>query len=116
MRQHGALAVDVDRAALEHERRAVAVGAFDLEHLAGDALVAVPGEVQAAVEPAPGVEVPVHAAPARRPPSTRNVGPVSRIQASSVEISTTRIDGGEQRAAVLELGVGDGHRHRLGQR
>ena len=29
-----ALAVDVDRAALEHERRAVAVGALDLEHLA----------------------------------------------------------------------------------
>ncbi len=33
-RHHRALTVDVDRAALEHQRRAVAVGAFDLEHLA----------------------------------------------------------------------------------
>ena len=39
---------------------------------------------------------------------------MSRIQASSVEISTTRIDGGEQRAAVLELGIGHGHGDGLG--
>ena len=51
--QHRALAVDVDRAALEHERGAVAAVAFDLEHLRGDPVVAVPGRVEPAVERRP---------------------------------------------------------------
>ena len=63
VRQHRTLAVDVDRAALEHERRPVAVVAFDLQHLGGDPFVAVPGEVEAALGPAPGVEAPVDPAP-----------------------------------------------------
>src|SRR5208283_2679950 len=62
-RQHGSLSVDVDRAALEHYRSAVARGAFDLEDLSRYAFVAVPREVQALLETAPGVEAPIHAAP-----------------------------------------------------
>jgi len=81
---------DVDRAALEHERRTVARGAFDLEHLGGGAIVAVPREVQPAIEASPRVEVPVDAAQAaavveheRRPDVAhpRVVGPTARRRA-----------------------------------
>ena len=58
-----AFAVDVDRAAFQHEAfGAVTVAVFDFEDLAGHLVVAVPRPVQAAVEAAPGVEGPVHAA------------------------------------------------------
>ena len=57
-RQHGPLAVDVHRPALQHQRRAVALGAFDLEHPRGGLFVALP----AGIEAAPGVEAPVNAA------------------------------------------------------
>jgi hypothetical protein len=52
----------------------------------------------------------------RRPPwpSTTNVGPTSRIQASLLDISTTRTDGGQHRPGVGELVRVDRHRHRLG--
>ena len=64
-RQHRALAVDVDGAALEHKAlRAVAVHVRDLADLARDLVVLVPGEVQPVDEPAPGVELPVHCAKA----------------------------------------------------
>ena len=62
-RQHRALAVDVDRTALEHEALcAVAVHICDLADLARDLIVLVPGEIQPVDEPAPGVELPVHRA------------------------------------------------------
>ena len=62
-RQHRTLAVDVDRAALEHEALcAVAVHVRDLADLARDLVVLVPGEIQPVDEPAPGVELPVHRA------------------------------------------------------
>lgn len=58
-----AFAVDVDRAALEDEVVGAVAGApFDLEDLACHLVVALPGEVQAAFEAAPGVEAPVDAA------------------------------------------------------
>ncbi len=111
--QHRALAVDVDRAALEHDRRPVAVGCFDLEHLAGDPVVAVPGEVEPAVEPAPGVEAPVDPAPA-----ALAVDEEGRAGVADPGVVGRQLDhpdrGGEERAAVVELGVGDRHRHRLG--
>ena len=90
--QHRALAVDVDRAALEHDRRRVARAALHLEHLARDALVALPGGVQAPGAPAPRVEPPVDAAHRPVAPVTK-LGPTSRIHESSLETSTTRIDG-----------------------
>ena len=43
-RDQRAFAVDVDRAAFEHERRAIAVAAFDLQHLARNEIVLVPRE------------------------------------------------------------------------
>ena len=62
-RQHRALAVDVNGAALEHEALcAVAVHIRDLADLARDLIVLVPGEIQPVDEPAPGVELPVHRA------------------------------------------------------
>ena len=58
-----AFAVDVDRAALEDEVVGAVAGApFDLEDLACHLVIALPGEVQAAFEAAPGVEAPVDAA------------------------------------------------------
>src|SRR5271165_567480 len=60
-RDHGALAVDVDRAALEHDRSTIAVCTFYLEDLPRDALVAVPGEEEAPVKAPPRIEVPVDA-------------------------------------------------------
>src|SRR3990167_6078643 len=53
----------MDRAAFEDEAfAAVARATFDLEDLAGHLVVALPREVQAAVEAAPGIEGPVDAA------------------------------------------------------
>ena len=57
-----ALAVDVNRTAFQHERRAIAVAAFDLQHLARDQVVLVPRKVEAVAQSAPGVEQPVDAA------------------------------------------------------
>src|SRR5208282_2670357 len=61
--QTGALPIHVDGAALEHEGRPVAIGTFDLQHLLRDLVIAIPGEVQTAVETAPGVESPIDASP-----------------------------------------------------
>ena len=64
-RQHRSFAVNMDRAALEHEIfRAVAVHARDLADLARDLVVLVPGKVKPVHKPAPGVERPVHRAKA----------------------------------------------------
>ena len=61
--QQRALAVHVNGAAFQHEAgRDVAGATLDAQHLAGHLAVALPGPVQATVEAAPGVEVPVHAA------------------------------------------------------
>ena len=58
-----ALAVHVDGAALEDEAfGTVATAAAHLGHLEGDLLVFVPREVQAVLEAAVGVEVPMHGA------------------------------------------------------
>ena len=58
-----ALAVHVDGAALEDEAfGAIATAAAHLGHLEGDLLVFVPREVQAVLEAAVGVEVPMHGA------------------------------------------------------
>src|SRR5690606_8091796 len=54
-----ALAICMDGAAFEHDGRAVAVHALDLRDLGGDEIVLVPGEIEAAIEPAPGIEYPV---------------------------------------------------------
>ncbi|MNI25000.1 hypothetical protein D3C73_786370 [compost metagenome] len=57
-----AFAVDVDRAAFEHEALgAIARTALDFEDLATDLRITVPRRIQTTVETAPGVEVPVHA-------------------------------------------------------
>ena len=59
----GALAVDVDGAALDDQRLGtIATHARELCHLEGDLLVLVPGEVEAVLEAAVGVEVPVDGA------------------------------------------------------
>src|SRR5215475_11994045 len=60
--ERGALAVDVDGAAFVHQRCAITIETFALEHLARDEIVLVPGEVQSATQAAPGIETPVDAA------------------------------------------------------
>ena len=59
--QHGALAIDMDGPAFEHCWGAEAFRPFDFQHFRGDLVVQIPGEIQPAAEPAPGVENPVHA-------------------------------------------------------
>jgi hypothetical protein len=56
-------AINMNRTAFQHKTfGVVARRALDFEDLAAHLLIAVPREVQPAVKPAPGVEVPVHAA------------------------------------------------------
>ncbi len=59
--QSRARTVGMNRAALIHERRSVALATFDFQHLAGDQIVLVPGEIQSALQSPPSVEPPVHA-------------------------------------------------------
>jgi hypothetical protein len=79
----------VNRAAFIDDVGTVAIVAFDLEDLVCDEIVLVPGKVEATRKSAPGVEAPVDATAAPRSFVT-NVGPTSRIHASSWDISTTR--------------------------
>src|SRR4029077_17765626 len=60
--ERGALPIDVYRASFVDERRAIAREALDLEHLAGYQVVLIPGKIQAAAQPSPGVEAPVDTA------------------------------------------------------
>ncbi len=51
--ERGAFTVDVDRAALVYDWRAVTLVAFDLEYLTGDEVVLVPRKIQTALQAAP---------------------------------------------------------------
>jgi hypothetical protein len=61
-RQRGALAVDIERAALHHQRRLVAVDSLQLRDLLAEEVVVAPREEQSAAQAAPRVESPVHGA------------------------------------------------------
>jgi hypothetical protein len=74
----------MNRAAFEHERSSVAIVAHDFEHLLRDTIVLVPGKIESAAQAAPGIEAPVGTTPS----------PALVIQASLLEISTTRTAGG----------------------
>jgi hypothetical protein len=102
--QHSALAVDVDRAALEHDRCAVALDAFDFEHLLRDAFVAVPLCVEAILASTPRVELPIDAAhaPGRVDNERRPDVAHPRVVARQLEHPDPRR---EHRAAGLELRV-----------
>ena len=102
----------MDRAAFVDERRAIAVAPFDLEHLERNELILVPRRVQAFLQPSPGVEAPVHAAH-RAAFATTKVGPTSRIQQSSCDISTTRTVSGSARARRLKVRPRHADRDRL---
>src|SRR6185436_10497967 len=54
-----AFAIDVNGATFQYERRAIAIGAFDLTYLTSDQIVLVPRKIQTAADAAPGVEDPV---------------------------------------------------------
>ncbi len=47
--ESGPFAIDVDRASLIHDGRAIAVPSLDLEHFTRDQVILVPGEIQAAL-------------------------------------------------------------------
>lgn len=63
-RDHRALPVHVDRAAFEDEWRPVTLAAFDLGDFLRYRIVTVPGKIEAALQAAPRVELPVDAADA----------------------------------------------------
>ena len=58
-RQQGPLAIHVDGAALQNDRRAIAVNFFDFGHFLRDEIVLIPGKIEASFETAPGIEYPV---------------------------------------------------------
>src|SRR6266704_6913465 len=57
--QYRALAIDMQGAPFIDDGRPVSLAALDLENLARHQLILVPGEVEATVQTAPGIEVPV---------------------------------------------------------
>ena len=64
--QAGSLTVDVNGAALEHERRAIAIRSLRSPALSARPHRRDPREIQTAGEPAPGIEGPIDAAPPPR--------------------------------------------------
>ena len=110
-REHGALAVDVDGAALEHEALgAVGIDALDLADLLRDLIVEIPREIEPVDEPTPGIERPVHGAHAavivdeERRPAVADPGVVARHLDDA--------HGARQALArVLVLRWGDADRH-----
>ena len=110
-REHRALAVDMDRPALEHEAlSAVGIDALELADLLRDLIVEIPREIEPVDEPAPGVERPVHGAHAavivdeERRPAVADPGVVARHLDDA--------HGARQALArVLVLRRGDADRH-----
>ena len=102
-----ALPVHVDRAALEHERRAVAIGALDFADLVCDCIV----EVARGVQATPGVEQPVDAAT-----PTARIEHESGSDVAHPRIVARQLDDphhrwqARARVAVLARRDADGHR------
>ena len=113
-RHHGPLAVHVDRAALEHDRGAVAIGALDLEDLLRRPARRGPsGKYRPPSSPPQALKR--QSTPRRPPPPSTHEGRARVAHPRVVGRDLDHADRGrEHRAAVLELGVGDRHRHRLG--
>ena len=87
--QCGALAIHMDGAAFVDERRAVSIAAFDLENLAARRDRPGPRESRARLSPPQALKR--QSTPRRTPLLlVTNVGPTSRIHASSCDISMTR--------------------------
>ena len=99
-------------AAFHDERRLVAVDAHELGDLARHELILVPGEVEAVVHPAPGVELPVdesHTALVidhERGPAVAHPGIVAGQLDDAHGV-------GQQVAGILELIVVDAHGDRF---
>ena len=91
-REQRALAVGVNGAALEHQRCAVPRHVFVGTHRGRHRIVVVPRRVQPAMRPPHALNS--QSTPRVSPRSlTTNVGPMSRIHASSLAISTTLTPG-----------------------
>ena len=108
-----ALAVDVDRAALEDERRAVAVGALRSRRPWRQRGRPVPGEVQPAVEAAPGVEAPIDPAPPAPAVDDERRADVADPGVVGRHLDHRAPRSGSSVAGVVELGGRDRHRDRL---
>jgi hypothetical protein len=61
--QRRPFAIHVNGTAFVDDVGPVAIIAFDLEDLAGDEIVLIPGKVQSTRKPSPGIEAPVDASP-----------------------------------------------------
>jgi len=114
-----AFAVDVDRAALEHETfGAIAIAVLDLEDLARHLVVALPVGVEPAVFATPGIEGPVDAAQAAvvvddegRPGVTHPGVVAAHFHHADARV----IQCGARRQVLLGAGA-DGHRLETGDR
>src|SRR5690606_10723403 len=111
-RDERALPVDVDCAAFEHERRAIAIASFYFEHLARDEIVLIPGKVEARAQAAPGVEHPIDAAHLTRIVDDERRTDISHPSIVARELyDSNRI--GQHRARIDVLRTRHAHRHRL---
>ena len=62
-RQARPLAVDMNGPSFEHEFGSITIGPFDRQNLLRNLVVEIPRDVESAIQSAPGVEGPIHAAP-----------------------------------------------------
>ncbi|MNO24862.1 hypothetical protein D3C76_146910 [compost metagenome] len=109
-----AFAVDVNRAAFKHETfSAVTRAALDLEDLAADLRIAIPRRVQAAVEAAPSVEVPVHTAHFAAIVDDESRAAVAYPSVIAGHLDHADIRHVEARAGVFILAGGHGHGDRF---
>ena len=109
--EHGALAVDVDRAALVHEHRRHELGARGSRDEAADLAVLVPGRP---LRRAPAVEDPVDAAEHARPLVVEHEGRAHVAHPVVVERRLELLDVGREHApGAVALDRVDDHRHGL---
>ncbi|MNG01708.1 hypothetical protein D3C84_847010 [compost metagenome] len=110
----GAFAVDVNRAAFQHEAfGVVAIAPLDFQHFAGQLFITVPRRVQAAVEAAPGIEAPVDAAYVTAVVDDEGRPGVAHPGIVVADFHHTNVGGVQACARVVVLGRGNRHRHRL---
>ncbi|MNZ39017.1 hypothetical protein D3C78_565030 [compost metagenome] len=110
----GAFAIDMDGAAFQHEAiGAIALAVLDLEDLARHLVVAVPGEVEAAIEAAPGIEGPVHTAHFALVVDHEGRAGITDPGVVGADFHHADVRLVETRAGVLVLAGGDADGHRL---
>ncbi len=109
-----ALAIHVDRAAFEHKALGdVTRAALDFQHFAAQLRIEIPRRIQAAIEAAPCVEFPVHAAHFATVVDDERRPAVAHPGVVAAHFHNTDVRHVQARPGVVVLRSGHGHRDRL---